>query len=59
MPGQLPIDRARASKHDPKQLERQKQRFSKKEAQLKRKAREHDDVLAPEKGKEAPNEDEE
>ena len=44
MGGKLPIDRARESQHDPRQIEQQKQQFAQKEAALQRKAREHDDA---------------
>jgi hypothetical protein len=41
--GKLPIDRARESQHDPRELTEDRQKFAEKEARLRRKAREHDD----------------
>jgi hypothetical protein len=43
MGGKLPIDRARESQHDPRELTEDRQKFAEKDAKLRRKAREHAD----------------
>lgn len=62
MGGKLPIDRARESQHDPREIAEDRQKFAEKEATLRRKAREHDDALPSDDGvtsddEKPPNED--
>jgi hypothetical protein len=58
MGGKLPIDRARESNFDPRELEEQRQKFTEKEAKLRRKAREHDDTPPGDEDARPPEEDE-
>ena len=58
MGGKLPIDRARESNFDPRELEAERAKFAEKEAKLRRKAREHDDTPPGEEDARPPEEDE-